>query len=37
MTEREVRELVAEVLVLRNSAQWRVEDDHLISTGAVLN
>ncbi len=37
MTEREVRELVAEVLVLRNNAQWREDDDRLVATGAVVN
>lgn len=37
MTEQEVRELVAEVLVLRGSPQWRAEDDELIRSGRVLN
>lgn len=37
MTPQDARELVAEVLVLRNNPQWRTEDDELISSGAVLN
>ncbi len=37
MTEQEVRELVAEVLVLRNNAEWREDDDRLVATGAVTN
>jgi beta-N-acetylhexosaminidase len=37
MTECQIRELVAEVMVLRNSLQWRAEDDALIASGAVLN
>ncbi len=37
MTEAQVRELVAQVLVLRNNAQWREEDDALVASGAVLN
>lgn len=37
MTQQEARELVAEVLVLRNSPQWRAEDDELIVSGKVLN
>jgi len=37
MTEQEVRDLVAEVLVLRNNAEWREDDDRLVATGAVTN
>jgi beta-glucosidase-like glycosyl hydrolase len=37
MTEQEVRDLVAEVVVLRNGAQWRDEENALIESGAALN
>lgn len=37
MNQQEARTLVAEVLVLRNSPQWREEDDELVCSGAVLN
>lgn len=37
MTEQEVRDLVAEVVVLRNNPQWRDEDNELIATGAALS
>jgi beta-N-acetylhexosaminidase len=37
VTEQEVRQLVAEVMVLRNSPQWRTEDNALIQSGAVLH
>ncbi|MFP4249801.1 MAG: glycoside hydrolase family 3 protein [Armatimonadota bacterium] len=37
MTEQEVRELVAEVVVLRNNPQWRAEDNELIASGAALS
>lgn len=37
MTEQEIRELVAEVLVLRNTSAYRDEEDELVRAGAVLN
>jgi len=37
MTEQEIRALVAETICLRNSPEWRDEDNHLIETGAALN
>ncbi len=37
MTEQEVRELVAEVLVLRNTNAYRDEENELVRTGRVLN
>lgn len=37
MTEQEVRALVAEVVVLRNSGQWREDDNALIESGAALS
>lgn len=37
MTEQEVHELVAEVVVLRNNPQWREEDNALISAGGALS
>lgn len=37
MTEQEVRELVSEVVVLRNNPQWRAEDNELIASGAALS
>ncbi len=37
MNEAEVRDLVAEVIVLRNHPDWREDDFELISSGAVRN
>ena len=37
MTEQKVRDLVAEVVVLRNNPQWRAEDNELIADGAALS
>lgn len=37
MTEQEARDLVAEVLVLRNTRAYRDEEDELVRTGAVRN
>jgi len=37
MDEREARSLVAQVLVLRGTPNWREEEDRLVASGAVLN
>ncbi len=37
MTEQELRALVAEVVVLRGTVQYRDEENELIASGAVLN
>lgn len=37
MTEQEIRSLVAQVLVLRNTEQFKEEEEELLRSGAVLN
>jgi beta-N-acetylhexosaminidase len=37
MTEQEIRKLVAQVLVLRNTEQFKEEEAELLGSGAVLN